>query len=134
VSKAPYVIVGIGLAGCVALAWMAQSLQQRARGGAAGAPRGAAATLAAAFDGRLVGPLAMHDEHQGDLVRRVFVGRAAAGEDQRALARSLAEAARRGSAAGTPCAVSVTLRDADGGNPCTVELLPAAAPPPAAPR
>lgn len=133
-SKVPYVLVGIGLAGCVALAWMAQHLQQRAQGGAARAPRTAAA-VAAAYEGQLLGPLATHDEREGDLLRRVFVGRAAAGEDRRALARAIAEdARRRAAAAGTACAVAVTLRDQDGANPCTVELLPAAKSPPAAPR
>lgn len=127
--RAPYVIVGIGLAGCVALAWMAHSLQKH---GKAGASKAAPAVVAAAFAGRLVGPLAAHEEHDGMGLRRVLTGRAAPGQDRLALARAIAEdARRRAPATGAATTVVVTLRDADGGDPCTVEFGP---PTPASPR
>ena len=121
--RAPYVIVGIGLAGCVALAWMADSLQKQARAGRA---NGAPSAVAAAFADRLVGPLATHDEHDAAGLRRVRTGRAAPGQDRQALARAIAESARAD--AGGAVVIVVTLRDAAGHAPCTFELpmLPAA--------
>lgn len=121
--RAPYVIVGIGLAGCVALAWMAHSLQRHAKT----APTAAPARALAAFADRLVGPLAAHDEHAAAGLRRVLTGRAAPGEDRQALARAIAESARGD--AGGAVAVVVTLWGDAGQAPCTVELsLSSAAP------
>ncbi len=120
--RAPYVIVGIGLAGCVALAWMANSLQRHAKTARPAAP----ARAVAAFAERLVGPLATHDEHDAAGLRRVLTGRAAPGQDRQALARAIAESARAD--AGGAVVIVVTLRDAAGHAPCTFELpmLPAA--------
>lgn len=123
--RAPYVIVGIGFAGCVALAWMAQNLQRHAKV-ARPAP---VTTAAAAFADRLDGPLASQEEHDGVGMRRVLVGRAAPGQDRPALARAIAEHVAR-CEAGAARVVAVTLRDAAGAEPCTVELPSA----PASPR
>lgn len=122
--RAPYVIVGIGLAGCVALAWMAHSLQQHAKNARPAAPGRAPAS---AFADRLDGPLAAHEEHDAAGLRRVLTGRAAPGQDRAALARAIAESACRD--AGGAVAVVVTLRGAAGEAPCTVELPMSAAAP-----
>jgi hypothetical protein len=128
VKSGPYVILGIGLAGCLALAWMAEHLQPHVRSARAGGQLAAPA----GYDAELAMPMAIQDEHEGDVVRRVVTARAVRGVDCQGLATRLARdvqaAARRN---GASVAVRAVVRDADGNRPAVVELPPS---PPAAPR
>jgi hypothetical protein len=90
VSKSPLVIGAIGLGGCLLLGLlMKQAVQQQQAERTA--PRVGA--LAAQFGARLVGPLALREEIEGELRRAVVHGRAAAGQDRRELAAEIGAAA-----------------------------------------
>jgi hypothetical protein len=136
VQKSPYVILCIGVVGCLALAWMARHVHSQATVRRQAQP----AAVRAAYQVHLVSPVSSRVERQGGTVRRFVTAHAVRGYDGRKLAEWIArdtQATAFGALQG--CAVHVTVHSADGAPPAVFELParpprpPRSAPSPAQP-
>lgn len=126
-TKGPYLILGIGVAGCLALAWMARQLQSHATVMRDNRP----VAVRPAYQVHLVSPTTSRIERQGGVPRRFVTAHAVAGANRKQLAEWIAretQATAYGALQG--CAVHVTVHGDDGKPPHVFELPARPAPPP----
>jgi hypothetical protein len=117
--KGPYAILGIGLVGCLALAWMARQVQTKSM-----APRQDRASAARpTYQAHLVAPATSRIERQGNTPRRFVTAYAVPSADRKQLAEWIAretQATSYGALQG--CAVHVTVYGEEGAPPQVFEL------------
>jgi hypothetical protein len=126
--KSPYAILAIGVAGCLALAWIARQVQTQAT--VLRQQRPVAARPA--FQVHLTAPATTRIERQGGVVRRCVAAHAVRGANGKQLAEWIAretQATAYGALQGI--AVHVTLYGADGKPPHVYELPARPVAPPA---
>lgn len=132
-NRGPYFILGIGVAGCLALAWMARQLQTQATAMRDSRP----VAVRPAYQVHLVSPVTSRIERQGGVPRRFVTAHAVPSANRKQLAEWIAretQATAYGALQG--CAVHVSVYGEDGKPPHVFELpaRPVTPPPKPAPK